>query len=63
MTMETTTHYVTCRTDGCANADARIPVTAIRWDDAGRELGPDPAPFVVCGVCGVPITDVEPVTP
>jgi hypothetical protein len=55
-----TTHNVTCRTPGCGNADARIPITATLWDDDGRELGPDPAPFVVCGVCGVRILDVVP---
>lgn len=40
---------VTCHTDGCGNEDAPILINV-----------PDvPAPYVVCGVCGLPITDIK----
>jgi hypothetical protein len=41
----------TCRTPGCGNADAPIPL-----DFLDREA---PAPdAVICGACGRPITDL-----
>jgi hypothetical protein len=39
---------VTCRTAGCSNGT--IPITVIVPDV--------PDPFVICGVCGQPITDI-----
>lgn len=51
MTEEPTFHEVTatCRTDGCENAN--YPLTLMVPDDP-------PDPYVVCGVCQQPITDI-----
>ena len=40
----------TCHTDGCANAD--IPIVLSVPDGTN--------PFVVCGVCGQQITNIQP---
>lgn len=46
---------VTCHTEGCANAGAPIDLPLTFLDDDGEEQTMD----AVCGVCGVPITDVQ----
>lgn len=50
---------VTCHTRGCGNA--RIPIeTTTSWEEGGETYY---VSSVVCGVCGEPITDVEPPLP
>lgn len=44
-------YIVTCRTDGCGNADISIPIAAPAVD-----------PHFICGVCDATITDINTVT-
>lgn len=46
---EYSNYTVTCHTIGCGNGEQPIDVSA-----------PGTDPFVVCGVCEEPITDVKP---
>lgn len=41
-------YVVTCETDGCGNAGHAIPITA-----------PADNPYVVCGVCSQPISNIK----
>lgn len=43
-------HAVTCRTEGCENEGYTLILT-------------DPGHTVICGPCGQPIADIEPVIP
>ena len=47
---ETRDAVVTCHTPGCSNA--AVPITLVVPTDP-------PDPFVVCGVCSQPITDIR----
>ena len=51
---------VTCRTEGCGNADIPIELTLVWTDEGGQEHSIDQ---VTCGVCGQPITDIREDTP
>lgn len=44
----TASYVVTCETSGCGNEGVAIPITA-----------PADNPYVVCGVCSQPITNIE----
>jgi hypothetical protein len=46
--LATAPYVVTCETSGCGNEGHPIPITA-----------PEDNPYVVCGVCGNQITNVE----
>lgn len=48
---------VTCHTEGCGNAGAPIELDLTYTDDDGNLQTVD---SVACGVCGQPITDIEP---
>jgi hypothetical protein len=48
---------VTCRTEGCANADIPIDLTLTYVDDGTGETRT--VDSVACGVCGQPIEDVR----
>ena len=43
---------VTCRVTGCVNEDSTIPIIATATN-----------PFIVCGPCGVQITDIVKIEP
>lgn len=50
-------HY-TCRTEGCPSANQPIPISST-FEIDGEIF---PRGDVICGVCGVIITDIQPVT-
>ena len=45
--IEFSEYEVTCHTVGCENAEITLLITA-----------PTESPYIVCGVCGIEITDV-----
>jgi hypothetical protein len=45
--IEFSEYNVTCHTVGCENAEITILISA-----------PTESPYIVCGVCGIEITDV-----
>jgi hypothetical protein len=49
--IEFSEYNVTCHTEGCQNAEITLLITA-----------PTVEPYILCGVCGIEITDVVLVT-
>lgn len=48
---------VTCRTEGCGNADIPLEMDLRILDVAGQPTG-EMIENVICGACGEPITDI-----